>query len=94
MTIQGTDHTGAAADTAVVQRVSMILRDRLYIEVPDTDTDLIGSGLIDSMTLVELLMALEQEFDVQLADEELDLDDFRSVNTVAAFVERHVRPEQ
>jgi acyl carrier protein len=66
------------------------MSDRLHIEVPDGDANLIDTGLIDSMSLVELFIALEEEFGINVADEDLDLNDFRTMNSVTRFTERHL----
>lgn len=59
----------------------------LNVEAPSPDTDLIEGGLLDSLALVELLFALEREFAVTIALENLDIDTFRSIRTIAELVE-------
>ena len=92
VTVQDRGQTRLSPD-ALSERVGTILRDRLYIDVSDADTNLIETGLIDSIALVELLMALEEEFDVELADEDLDLEDFRSIFSIVGFVRQRVEPQ-
>jgi len=75
----------AAADAAIAERVAMIFEER-GIDVPDPDTDLITGGLLDSLALVELLVQLEEEFDVRIAFDHLDLEDFRSIKRIVAFI--------
>jgi acyl carrier protein len=53
-----------------------------------TETDLIATGLLDSLALVDLLVQLEQEFDVQINLDDLEIDNFRSVRNIAAFIHR------
>lgn len=76
---------GAEMIEACVRR---ILRDDLHLEPPDDQSDLIDSGLLDSLSFVELLYQIENRFGVRAAVEELDLDDFRSVARIAGFVRR------
>ncbi len=73
-------------------RVRAIMADRLYLDVADDDVNLIETGMIDSMSLVELFVALEEEFGIDGADEDLDLGDFRTVDTITRFVDRHLAP--
>jgi acyl carrier protein len=54
-------------------------------EVTD-DLPLIRSGVVDSMGLFELVAMLEREFGIEVHDDELVLDHFETVSTVAAFV--------
>jgi acyl carrier protein len=44
------------------------------------------SGLIDSLGILDLVRFLEEEFKVQVTDEELLPDNFQSLDAVAAFV--------
>ena len=73
-----------AAD--LIERIERLLRDRLNLEVPSRDTDLIETGLLDSLALVELLYEIEQEFHVEIPLDELELDDLRTVEAVAATI--------
>jgi D-alanine--poly(phosphoribitol) ligase subunit 2 len=70
----------------VNERVRRIFVDALKIEVPSEDTDLIEAGYIDSLALVELLFALEREFSVSVPLDELDIDNFRTVNRIGELV--------
>ncbi len=67
-------------------RIGRILRERANVEVPTADTDLLESGALDSMTFVELLAQLEQEFGVPVDIAELELDDLRTIARIGAFV--------
>jgi D-alanine--poly(phosphoribitol) ligase subunit 2 len=75
----------------VTDRVQRLFLETLNLKVPSPETDLIDGGLLDSLALVELLFALEREFDVTIALEELDIDSFRTVNRISEFVDG-VRP--
>ena len=77
-----------AANPPAAERVAALIRDAVGIEVPDGDTDLFESGLLDSLTLVSLLTEIEQSFGFELPLEDLDLDEFRSVNRIGSYVER------
>jgi acyl carrier protein len=71
----------------VVERVLRLFGDELLIDVGSATTDLIETGLLDSLALVELIAAIEQEFQVDLALDALDIDAFRTVESIAGFVE-------
>jgi acyl carrier protein len=75
-------------DAAIVERIEQIFREMLSIEIPSADAELIDSGIIDSLALVELLSAIEQEFAIQVPLDGLELDDFRTAKRVALFVQR------
>lgn len=78
------------AEQAVIDRVQRLFVEALNVQVPSPEADLIDGGLLDSLALVELLFAMEREFNVTIPLEELDIDAFRSVNSIADFVEQSV----
>jgi acyl carrier protein len=75
-----------AADTSTVDRVRLLIEDVLSIEVPDDDNDMIDSGLLDSLALVSLIAGIEQEFQLELPLEDLDVDQFRSVESIVQLL--------
>ncbi len=76
------------ADAATAARISGIIRDALGVEVPSADTDLIDTGLLDSLALVSLITEIEQDFGFQLPLDDFDVDAFRTVDRIAEFVAR------
>ena len=76
------------ASQAFIDRVQRLFVEALNVQVPSPDTDLIDGGLLDSLALVELLFAMEREFNVTIPLEVLDIDRFRTVNSIADFVEQ------
>ncbi len=50
------------------------------------DTSFLESGLIDSTGILELISFLEEEFEVEIADEEMIPDNLDSVESVARFI--------
>ncbi len=51
------------------------------------DTLIFDSGLLDSMGLLFLIEFLNEEFDVEVNDEELNPENFESINSIVDFVE-------
>lgn len=66
-------------------RIHKIFADQLALQV-DVETDVIDSGILDSVAFVQLLVGLEQEFGVTVDVAALQLDDFRSISRIARFV--------
>lgn len=73
-------------DPYTVARITDLIRDRLSVEVPTADTDLIRSGLLDSLALVMLITALEEAFVCELPLDDFDLERFRSVERIAEYL--------
>ena len=67
------------------QRITKMF-DVLNLEVPSEDTDLFETGLLDSVSFVELLVQVEEQMGVTVSLEQLEPDNFRSVRRIAAFV--------
>jgi acyl carrier protein len=76
-----------AGDPGVSERVQRLFLETLNVQVPSPDADLIESGVIDSLALVELLFAIEREFSVSLPLDDLDIDNFRSVDRISDVIE-------
>ncbi len=73
---------------ALVSDIQAVLRERLMIVVASPDVDLLETGLVDSIGLVELILELEERFGVSLPMENLEIDDFRSVYRIADLIVR------
>src|SRR5947209_12285439 len=72
--------------TKVEDRIAALFADRLNVQVPSLETDLIETGLVDSLTFVEFLAHLEQDFGIHVSLEDLEIDHFRTITSIAAFV--------
>jgi D-alanine--poly(phosphoribitol) ligase subunit 2 len=78
-----------AADTADLERrIRALFLQALNIGIDSVDADLVETGLLDSLILVELLLYLEETFDIDVVVAELDIDDFRTVRNIGRFVSR------
>jgi acyl carrier protein len=55
------------------------------------DEALLGSGIIDSMGILDLVGFLETEFSITVADEELLQENFQTIECTASFVEAKVQ---
>jgi len=72
--------------SALAERIAAIIREALAVEVPSPTTDLIATGLLDSLALVSLIVEIESQLGVELPLDDFDPDSFRTVETMAAFV--------
>jgi len=69
--------------TAAIQE---ILSEKLFVEVDSPDADLVQAGLLDSLALIQLLVHLEERLAVKVSLEDLEIDDLRSVHSIARMV--------
>jgi acyl carrier protein len=70
----------------LIGELSALFDEALHIEVPSPDTDLIESGLLDSLQLVQLLLHIEERMGTRIPLEEVELDDLRSVGRLAGLI--------
>lgn len=84
-----------SAQEGVGKRVRLLLakvldRDSADMMALRDDAPLFGSGLsLDSLTGLELLAAIEAEFGVDIAAEDLNLDSLQTVGTLTAYLASH-----
>lgn len=74
----------AAAD--IEDKIVRLFADRLNLDVPSGGTDLFDAGALDSMAFVELLAHLEREFGIAVSLQDLEMDNFRTIERIAGFV--------
>lgn len=74
---------------SVYERVRSIVAERLGVdeEKVTMDAEFIGDLNADSLDLVEVIMAMEQEFDIEIKDEEAE--NIRTVTDAVNFIEEH-----
>ena len=73
----------------VYERVQSIVAERLSVEPERVtmDAEFIGDLEADSLDLVEVIMALEQEFDLEIKDDEAE--NIRTVANAVNFIDEH-----
>ncbi len=73
----------------VLEKVKMILADQLEVEEDTitTDTDIQDDLGADSLDVVDLVMSLEDEFEIEVPDE--DIEGLRTVGALVSYIESH-----
>jgi acyl carrier protein len=75
----------------IKETVRQFITKNFYVPDPSVLTDdvsFLDKGIIDSTSVLELTTFLEQEFGIQVADEELVPENLDSLVNVEAFVKR------
>lgn len=72
-----------------LERVQAIVVDRLGVDADQVveSAEFIGDLDADSLDLVEVIMAMEQEFDLEIKDE--DAEKIRSVGDAVKYIDEH-----
>jgi len=75
------------ADRASIEhRLAGLFDKHLNVSVPSAETDLFETGALDSLSFVDLLLRLEDEFGTKASVEDLEIENFRSIAQIAEFV--------
>lgn len=72
--------------TPVCDRLTKIFQEKHGKTVPGTDVDLLETGLLDSLSLIDLLFEIEEIFSVRIPLESLDIEDIRTISSLASVV--------
>ncbi|HJQ69311.1 MAG TPA: acyl carrier protein [Blastocatellia bacterium] len=57
-------------------------------DMPDRDSSLFTSGLLDSFTLVDFVAVIESECGVRVDDHDLRPENFDTISKIESFIER------
>jgi methoxymalonate biosynthesis acyl carrier protein len=69
------------------QQISLFFTEKLNANVPSNETDLLETGILDSLGFVELLVYLETTFGMKILLEKIEFENFRSIIRIAEFIE-------
>jgi acyl carrier protein len=70
----------------IYARITAFFPEQLNRKAPAIDVDLIQTGTLDSLGLIDLILYLEKEFEIKIPLKDLEVEDFRSVEKIAAIV--------
>lgn len=72
----------------IVEDIRAFFASSLGGQVPDTTDDVFARGYVNSLFALQLVTFVEGRYDLTVAPEDLDLDNFRTIERIAAFVVR------
>jgi methoxymalonate biosynthesis acyl carrier protein len=52
------------------------------------DEDIFALGFVNSLFAMQLVAFVEKEFEISIENEDLDLDNFRTINALSGLIER------
>jgi len=67
----------------IIEKFLFNMEDRL-----DDDISLLGTNIVDSVGILEIVSFIESRFNLVVEDQELTSDNLDSVNKIARFIER------
>lgn len=69
-----------------LERLRALFVEHFHVEVPSDDTDLLETGALDSLQLVDLLLLIEQTFERRIPIDSIDLENLRSLARLAQLL--------
>jgi acyl carrier protein len=77
-----------ATDNEVLHaQLRAFFSEKLSVEISSVDADLIQTGILDSLALVELLVYIEKEFGTEISLDDVEIEDFCSIAKIAEYVD-------
>ncbi len=71
--------------------ITEVVSDCVDSGIPDdTSFDLREAGILDSLSMMNIMSSLESEFDIEFAPEDMTKDNFLSVDTMCNLVQKHL----
>lgn len=93
----GTIASGISVDAEILRSIKEIVigisQIRLSPDEVGDNANLFDDCGIDSTSVVELVVALEEKFNIQIEEDDLDLSLFQDISNLAAFVEAKTKVE-
>ena len=66
------------------------IKHRINNELVQDDENLFSSSVIDSFGLIDLVVYIEKEFSIDIDFEDLNEDNFSTINSITSFIENSV----
>ena len=86
-----TDETTSPTLADIEAKVSRILVEQLGLEMDEadikSDSSLLDDVGLDSVALIRFAMGLENDFDIEIDDDDLVIDNFETTGRVARYVQ-------
>jgi methoxymalonate biosynthesis acyl carrier protein len=83
-----TDSMHAEEEKRVREAVTRFLLSSINLTKLNDEDDLFESGIVNSLFAVQLMTFLEKSFSIEVGMDDLDIENFKSVNATTAFVLR------
>jgi len=64
------------------------IMENVNLQELDDDFDIFEAGLVNSLFAIELMTFLEKVFDIKVTMDDLDMENFKTVNSTGRFVQR------
>lgn len=78
-----------SSDSAQVKKsIRDFIQSSINIDGLGNDENLFESGIVNSLFAVQLMTFIERTFAIEVGSDDLDIENFKSIDATAAFVEK------
>ena len=81
----------AGQEDGIKETVKRFILNSINISHLDDDANLFESGIVNSLFAVQLMTFIEKAFAIEVEMDDLDIENFKSLNATTAFVVRKTR---
>lgn len=71
----------------IEERLIKLLKEKIEIEDITLDTEVKGT-IVNSINYIKLIVAIENEFDIEIPDEYLDISKVNTIRDMLTFIEK------
>jgi acyl carrier protein len=71
-----------------------LLKDELDLAINSVSDELLETGILDSLSIVELILLIEKEFEIMIDPADLEIDDFRTIARIDEMVLRQIEAQR
>lgn len=75
----------------IQERIFQFFVDKKKADGLTYDTELLKSKFINSLFALQIVTFVEKEFKIKLSRKEISMDNFHSINAIAALVDSHLQ---
>jgi methoxymalonate biosynthesis acyl carrier protein len=80
----------AVMNGSVKASIREFISKSINIDGIDDNEDLFDSGIVNSLFSIQLVTFVEKEFDITVTVDDLDIENFKSVNALYSFVKSKI----
>ncbi len=73
---------------AIIPKLNQFVGQYVNIKEITTDLDLFASGRVNSLFAMQLVLFVEKEFGFKVENEDLDYENFKSIDAILGFIQR------
>ncbi|MBF0573939.1 MAG: acyl carrier protein [Desulfamplus sp.] len=76
----------------IIPKLNQFVGQYVNINEITPDLDLFASGRVNSLFAMQLVLFVEKEFGFKVENEDLDYENFKSIDAILVFIQRKLAP--